>query len=151
MGATLSVDSRQRQEEKSITISISKYNFIHVTNKSEFCTAALYEKPRYVTKQAAKIMDQDGKLDLLIRKMEEAERKHTESEKRREISEEKSRSEFLALKLAVESRNPEVVKRVEDLHKSVVELQEKVEKLQSATLFSAHERQPLRLWHQFLQ
>lgn len=92
---------------------------------------ACYDKPRYVTKQAAKIMDQESKLDFLLRKMEEVEKKREESEKHRELSEEKSRSEFLALKVAVESRMPVVEKRVDDLHVSVVGLQDQVNKLQS--------------------
>lgn len=92
---------------------------------------ACYDKPRYVTKQAAKIMDQESKLDLLLRKMEEVEKKREESEKHRELSEEKSRSEFLALKVAVESRMPVVEKRMDDLHVSVVGLQDQVDKLQS--------------------
>lgn len=61
--------------------------------------------------------------------MEEAEHKHEESEKHREKSKEKSREEFLALKKAVESRIPKVEKRVDDLHGSVVALQEQVDKL----------------------
>nr|XP_025875985.1 uncharacterized protein LOC4347143 isoform X1 [Oryza sativa Japonica Group]XP_025875986.1 uncharacterized protein LOC4347143 isoform X1 [Oryza sativa Japonica Group]XP_025875987.1 uncharacterized protein LOC4347143 isoform X1 [Oryza sativa Japonica Group] len=63
--------------------------------------------------------------------MEEVEKKREESEKHRELSEEKSRSEFLALKVAVESRMPVVEKRVDDLHVSVVGLQDQVDKLQS--------------------
>uniref|UniRef100_A0A0D3GGM0 Uncharacterized protein n=1 Tax=Oryza barthii TaxID=65489 RepID=A0A0D3GGM0_9ORYZ len=75
-------------------------------------------------------MDQDGKLDLLLRKMEEAEKKHEASEKKREQTEEQSRAEG-TLKLAVESWLPEVEKHADLLQDSVVELQEKVEKLQT--------------------
>lgn len=92
-----------------------------------------YDKPRYVTKMAemaAKVIDQDGKLDLLLKKMEDSDRKWEESEKRREQSEEKSRIEFMALKVVVESHFTVMEKRVDELQGSVVELQDKVEKLQ---------------------
>lgn len=89
-----------------------------------------YDKPRYVTKMAAKVIDQDGKLDLLLKKMEDSDRKWEESEKSREQSEEKSRIEFVALKVVVESHFTVVEKRVDELQGSVVELQDKVEKLQ---------------------
>lgn len=107
-----------------------------------FATTALYEKPRYVTKQAAKLMDHDGKLDLLLRKMEETEKKREESDKRLEKLEEQSRAEFLALKLAVESRIPAVEKHVDLLHGSVVDLQEKMEKLQSVVQDPSRECSP---------
>ena len=92
-----------------------------------------YDKPRYVTKMAemaAKVIDQDGKLDLLLKKMEDSDRKWEESEKRREQSEEKSRIEFMALKVVVESHFTVMEKRVDELQGSVVKLQDKVEKLQ---------------------
>jgi hypothetical protein len=92
-----------------------------------------YDKPRYVTKMAemaAKVIDRDGKLDLLLKKMEDSDRKWEESEKRREQSEEKSRIEFMALKVVVESHFTVMEKRVDELQGSVVELQDKVEKLQ---------------------
>lgn len=92
---------------------------------------AEYEKPRYVTKMAAKVLDQDSKLDLLLKKMEDAECKQEESEKRREQSTEKSRAEFLVLKVVVESRFPEMEKRVDLLQDSVLELQEQVDKIQA--------------------
>nr|CAD39355.2 OSJNBa0059H15.6 [Oryza sativa Japonica Group] len=82
--------------------------------QNEISTTGTYKKPRYVTKQGVKIMDQDGKLDLL-KKMEEVEKKREESEKKRERSEEKSRAELMALKAAVESRFPAVKKRVDAL------------------------------------
>lgn len=40
----------------------------------------ILEKPRYVTKQAAQIMVQEGKLDLLLKTLEENERKRAEAE-----------------------------------------------------------------------
>uniref|UniRef100_A0A0E0LIE4 PIR2-like helical domain-containing protein n=1 Tax=Oryza punctata TaxID=4537 RepID=A0A0E0LIE4_ORYPU len=83
-----------------------------------------YDKPRYMTKMAAK--------------MEESDRKREESEKRLEQSEEKSRSEFLALKLAVESRIPEVENRVDNLQVSVGQLQDQVDKLQLLMQKSSH-------------
>lgn len=94
-----------------------------------------------MTKQAAKIMDQDGKLDLLLRKMEEAEKKHEASENKREQTEEQSRAEG-TLKLVVESWLPEVEKHADLLQDSVVELQEKVEKLQTVVQKSSHDTSP---------
>jgi hypothetical protein len=82
-------------------------------------------------KMAAKVLDQDSKLDLLLKKMEDVDRKQEASEKRREQSEEKSRADFLALKVAVEPCFSEVEKRVDLLQESVLDLQEQVDKLQS--------------------
>ena len=39
----------------------------------------ILERPRYTTKQAAQIMAQDGKLDLLLKMMEDAEKKMEET------------------------------------------------------------------------
>lgn len=78
-----------------------------------------HTKPRYVTKQRAKIMDQDSK-------MEASDKKQEESEKWREQSEEKSRAEFLTLQVKVESRICEVEKHDDLMQDLVEELQEKV-------------------------
>ena len=40
----------------------------------------ILEKPRYVTKQAAQIMAQEGKLDLLLKTLKDNEKKRMEAE-----------------------------------------------------------------------
>jgi hypothetical protein len=63
----------------------------------------ILEKPRYVTKQAAQIMVQEGKLDLLLKTLEENERKRAEAEER-------ARADLQDLKVTVEAWLPQVEK-----------------------------------------
>lgn len=87
----------------------------------------ILEKPRYITKQAAQIMAQEGKLDLLLKTMEENEKKRAEAEER-------SRLDLKDLKAAVEARLPQVEKQVVDLHASLGNLSAKVEQMESSLL-----------------
>uniref|UniRef100_A0A0D9XSG3 Uncharacterized protein n=1 Tax=Leersia perrieri TaxID=77586 RepID=A0A0D9XSG3_9ORYZ len=69
--------------------------------------------------QGNKISEQGSKIDLLVKMMEEA-------EKRRVDSENKTRAE---IKVSMEARIPEVEKKVEDLQASVDEIRAQVDQL----------------------
>lgn len=70
-------------------------------------------------------MAPDEKLDLLLRKMEE-------NEKKRVAAEERSRADLAQLKSAMEARLPQVEKRVDDIASVVSTLSQKVEQLEGA-------------------
>lgn len=65
-------------------------------------------------------IESDSKLDLLLKKMEETEKKREESELKQSL-------EMKAFKAAVESWIPAVEKKVDDLRTTVVQLQLKVD------------------------
>lgn len=75
-----------------------------------------------MTKQTAKIMENEAKLDLLLKKMEETERKREEGEKKQSL-------EMRVFKEAVESWIPAVEKKVDVLQSTVDMLQTQVAKL----------------------
>ncbi|KAF0897083.1 hypothetical protein E2562_033633 [Oryza meyeriana var. granulata] len=75
------------------------------------------EKPRYLTKQAKLIMENQDKLDSILRRMDEMERRN--------------RADFLKLKSAVEAWKPDVEAKVTELRDSVGALQIKVDLLQA--------------------
>lgn len=87
----------------------------------------ILEKPRYVTKEASQIMVQEGKLDLLLKTLEDNKKKRMEAEER-------NRMDMKELKAVVEARLPQVEKQVVDLHASMGNLSVKVEQLESALL-----------------
>uniref|UniRef100_J3N0Z8 [RNA-polymerase]-subunit kinase n=1 Tax=Oryza brachyantha TaxID=4533 RepID=J3N0Z8_ORYBR len=70
-----------------------------------------------------KIMEQGDKLDLLLKRVDEAKQKRLDSEAQ-------NRAEIQSIKRAIESRLPEIEKRVEGLNYVVIGLQAKVEGLE---------------------
>lgn len=85
------------------------------------------EKPRYITKQAAQIMAQEGKLDLLLKTLEE-------NEKKREQAETRARADLADFKKAMEARLPQVEQKVNDINSVVATLSTKVEQLEGSML-----------------
>uniref|UniRef100_A0A0E0BDI4 Uncharacterized protein n=1 Tax=Oryza glumipatula TaxID=40148 RepID=A0A0E0BDI4_9ORYZ len=75
-------------------------------------------------------MAQEGMLDLLLKTLEDIEKRRTEAKERNRAD----LNEFMA---AVEARLPQVEKRVGDLHSSLGDLSAKVEQLESAMLRQA--------------
>uniref|UniRef100_A0A0E0KGP0 Uncharacterized protein n=1 Tax=Oryza punctata TaxID=4537 RepID=A0A0E0KGP0_ORYPU len=69
-------------------------------------------------------MAQEGKLDLLLKTVEE-------NKKRRVEAKERARVDFVGLKVVVEGRLPQVEKKVSDLGKVLGVLSTKVEQLES--------------------
>ncbi|XP_066160673.1 uncharacterized protein [Oryza sativa Japonica Group] len=76
-------------------------------------------------KQAAQLMAQEGKLDLLLRTMEE-------NEKKREEVDGRTRTDFADLKKSLEVRLPAVEKKVEILSSDLATLNHKVQQLESS-------------------
>ncbi|XP_015698587.1 uncharacterized protein LOC102708299 [Oryza brachyantha] len=79
-------------------------------------------------------MAQESKLDLLLKTIEENEKKRVEAEER-------NRADLVSLKLAMEIRVPEVEKKVEELSVSLGELSHKVEHLEGNMLLQLKEQQ----------
>jgi hypothetical protein len=83
------------------------------------------EKPRYQTKQTLKIMENEAKLDLILKKISETETKLVSLEKA-------SHSDMLTLKTAVDSWRPQLEKKVTDLASTVGALQLQLDQLQAS-------------------
>lgn len=75
-------------------------------------------------------MAQEGKLDLLLKTLEDSEKKRAEVD-------EQVRADMAELLVAVEARIPQVEKRMDDLGKVLGSLSLKVEKLESSVLLQA--------------
>lgn len=82
------------------------------------------EKPRYQTKQALKIMENESKLDLILKKLTETDQKLVDLEKN-------SRADMTTLKFAMDSWKPVVDKKVNDLAEVVENLQHQLNQLQN--------------------
>uniref|UniRef100_A0A0D9YSA5 Uncharacterized protein n=1 Tax=Oryza glumipatula TaxID=40148 RepID=A0A0D9YSA5_9ORYZ len=75
-------------------------------------------------------MAQEGKLDLLLKTLEENERKRAEAEDR-------NRADLKELRAAMEAKLPHVEKQVVELHATMGDLSVKVKKLKNALLRQA--------------
>lgn len=77
-------------------------------------------------------MDVEAKFDLLLKTI-------AENEKKRVAAEDRTRSDLLELKAAVDGRLPQVEKRVEDLNSALNDLNTKVEQLEGNLSRTAQE------------
>uniref|UniRef100_A0A0D3GPR3 Uncharacterized protein n=1 Tax=Oryza barthii TaxID=65489 RepID=A0A0D3GPR3_9ORYZ len=87
-------------------------------------------------------MASESKLDLLLRTMEENERKREVAEKKREEAKERARKDFLDLKKVFEVRIPLVEKKVEELGASVQTLSDKVTHIEGTIFKQENPQEP---------
>lgn len=88
------------------------------------------------------VMASESKLDLLLRTMEENERKREVAEKKREEAKERARKDFSDLKKVFEVRIPLVEKKVEELGASVQTLSDKVTHIEGTIFKQENPQEP---------